>query len=178
MTDFWVALSAGATVLMAIATFVTLRQNRKQLNELKKQWQEEHKANIQFSIEIVATIFFLKIENTGKSVAEIKRIQINSEFIDKMTTPYLKNLYARPLRIMPGVSKIYFLCPAGDNDLLELKSTPIKITTIFYNEIVQYDEFTINDYAYMGTSAKIENNVERALKGIEKQLNKIAGKIK
>lgn len=36
----WVAISAIATFVMALAAFLSLHQNRKQLKELKRQWEE------------------------------------------------------------------------------------------------------------------------------------------
>ena len=48
----WVAISAIATALMTIVTFFTLIQNRKQLNELKRQWHEANNAKLIFSIII------------------------------------------------------------------------------------------------------------------------------
>ena len=39
----WNALTAISTFILAVITFVTLRQNRSQLKEMKRQWEEENK---------------------------------------------------------------------------------------------------------------------------------------
>ena len=49
---FWTALSAIATIAMALATFITLRQNRKQLDEMKRQWEESKKPIVEPSLVI------------------------------------------------------------------------------------------------------------------------------
>lgn len=42
----WVAFGTIATFTMAIATFWSLYQNRKQLRELKRQWNEQNRAKV------------------------------------------------------------------------------------------------------------------------------------
>ncbi len=44
--DWFVAIGAIATFLMAIATFWSLVQNRRQLSELKRQWEEQNTPKI------------------------------------------------------------------------------------------------------------------------------------
>ena len=176
MTDFWIILSAVGTLAMAAATFIALRQNKGQLDELKRQWHEEHKARIVFSVEIHDSFFCLKIENTGKSVANLEKIEINKDFLDKMfevdgefRKSRLENLCANPLRIAPGVSKCYQLCSIHEN---ELKSTPIKIT-FTYDGVMHTEDFVINDYEYIRYSWIIESGTEKNLRKIEEQLRKI-----
>jgi hypothetical protein len=184
-TNFWYGFTAIATLAMVVATFLTLRQNRKQVAELKRQWEEEHKARITFDIEAEDFEFFLKIENVGKSVANITKIEINSEFLDKMSTTEtgwkrkpLEYLFAHPLRISPGVSKYYLLCSTKETENeSELKSTPIKIICT-YNGEEHKEEFSIDDYKYILGSWKIEGSIEKALKNIKTELKNITKKLK
>lgn len=44
--DWFVALSAIATLFMAGVTYGSLRQNKEQLNELKRQWEEQNTPRI------------------------------------------------------------------------------------------------------------------------------------
>lgn len=44
--DWFVALSAIATLFMAGVTYLSLRQNKEQLNELKRQWEEQNSPRI------------------------------------------------------------------------------------------------------------------------------------
>ena len=61
----WAAVSAIASLLMVIATFITLRQNKGQLNQMKKQWSEERRARLEFSIVFINQYIMLKVENVG-----------------------------------------------------------------------------------------------------------------
>lgn len=78
----WVAISAAISLLMVIATFITLWQNRKQLNEIKKQWNEERRARLEFSIVAIDKCFMLKIENIGKNRAKDIKLSFNKDFVD------------------------------------------------------------------------------------------------
>lgn len=67
----WVAISAVATALMTLVTFFTLIQNRKQLNELKRQWHEANNAKLIFSIIITDNyLICLEVKNIGNSIAK------------------------------------------------------------------------------------------------------------
>jgi len=172
----WVAVSAIATTFMVFATFLTLYQNKKQLNELKRQWQEEHNARLEFSIDMDENVFFLKVQNTGKSVANIKKIEINKEFIDEINFKEgILALCTRPLRIMPYNTNYYLLSSKDrpETKLEKMKSTPIRITATYSNGLIQKEEFTINDYDYISPSIIIESNFEKTLKKIEEHLKKI-----
>ena len=185
----WVAISAIVTFLMAIAAFWALYENRKQLNELKRQWQEEHKARLEFDIEIQRHMFCLKMQNIGKSVAEIKKIEINEEFLEKMPDnreylydrEHLKTaLRSNSLRIASGATKYYPLCMAYienvpyslRNEYPTLISTPIKITYTLADNSVHKYEFKINDYLYLGEALTIESDVAIALNKIESLFRK------
>ena len=79
----WTAVSAIATLLMTIATFVTIIYTRKQMKEVQKQWEETNKAHLAFSIISDSGLFMLKIENAGNRTAYDVHIDIDDEFINK-----------------------------------------------------------------------------------------------
>ena len=190
----WVAVSAIVTFLMAIAAFWALYENRKQLNELKRQWQEERKAQLDFSIEIQrfasrcfksqCSMFCLKMQNVGKTVAKIKKVDINKDFLEKMPQDYrvhIETAFSNPLRIAPSVTKHYWLCLANIDDVsksekdkyLSFISTPFRITSTFDDGSVQEFEFTISNYLYLGEAVTIETDIVKASKRIEEQLKKL-----
>jgi len=177
----WVAVSAIATFVMVIATFLALRQNKKQLKELKRQWQEEHKARLEFSIDTKYCTFFLKMQNVGKSDAYIKKIEINEEFLNEIPIDCRKKLLnylcTNSLRIKPSKAKYYVLSEVQRDDLEEFKSIPIIITAIHNSGFIQKEEFTINDYDYIGRSLPVENGIEMELKGIKEYLKIIKEKM-
>ena len=186
----WVAISAIVTFLMAIAAFWALYENRKQLNELKRQWQEEHKARLNFSIEVQSHFFYLKMGNTGRSVVEIRKVEINEEFLEKMVRPLREHLEAAlcsdSLKIAGGMTRYFGLClRSGDNALSEkdkndhslLLSTPLKIKATLVDYSVQEYEFTIQDYLYLANSVPFESDVAKALNEIGKIVQKIHQKL-
>lgn len=78
----WAAVSAIASLLMVIATFITLRQNKGQLNQMKKQWSEERRARLEFSIVFINQYIMLKVENVGIDRAKDIKLSFNKEFLD------------------------------------------------------------------------------------------------
>ena len=74
----------------------TLKNNIDQLNEMKRQWEEEHKPNVSVSFNLIGSIGYLRIVNT--SIVEIKDLSIEAEFyqngvkLEGATFPDLRNL--------------------------------------------------------------------------------------
>ena len=105
----WTAISAIATFGMAIATFVTLRQNGKQLKEIKRQWDEDNRpileinlVNPPFSLDSMDLYF--EIINIGKGVAK----NISIFFDESITDIPIKSIYVNAIRTK---NKTYNLLP-------------------------------------------------------------------
>ena len=78
----WTAVSAIASALMVLVTLLTLYQNRKQLKELQRQWEEERNPNIIVSLGMAQNRLFLKISNIGMLPAYNVKLQVNQDFIN------------------------------------------------------------------------------------------------
>lgn len=64
---FWATyLGAAASFVMIIYTGFTLKQNKEQLDELKRQWTEEHKPEIAAHFYGYDQFFYLRIKNVSK----------------------------------------------------------------------------------------------------------------
>jgi len=94
---FWPSyLSALASAVMIGYTAMTLKSNKAQLDELKHQWDEEHKPNVSVSFNLIGSVGYLRIVNT--SVVEVKDLSIEAEFyqngekIEGATFPVLRTL--------------------------------------------------------------------------------------
>lgn len=101
---FWPSyLSAIASFGMIVLTAITLlfnnetlKNNKEQLDEMKRQWEEEHKPNVSVSFNLIGSIGYLRIVNT--SIVEIKDLSIEAEFyqngvkLEGATFPDLRNL--------------------------------------------------------------------------------------
>ncbi len=84
----WTAIGAIVTAMMMVATFITVRQNKNQVDELKKQWDEENRPRLFFTIEIFNKCYALRIANDGNFPAHNIDINISENFISKLREPY------------------------------------------------------------------------------------------
>ena len=79
----WIQLAtAVGTVLLAIAAFWTLRQNKKQLLVLQNQQHEDRRARLLFGIVAVDFYYCIKISNVGKEPAYNVHLKISGSFFD------------------------------------------------------------------------------------------------
>ena len=192
----WTAVSAVATLLMTIATFVTIVYNRKQIKETQRQWHEENKARLLFSIVVYNGLFLLKIENAGKRSAYNIHIEINDSFLDnmlikssrdRMINMLSKNLYMQPGRIIYcSISPTYGTGCLQTNDGLSYSSEqinknldilikePIILTGSYNNTEVINEQFTIEDFI---GSIVVQDPISEAINDCSKTLNDISKKI-
>lgn len=198
----WTAVSAIATLLMTIATFVTIVYNRKQINEIQRQWREENKARLIFSIISDNGLFLLKIENIGKEVAYDTRISINNSFLDKMLIQDFKDsllnlcdkkMYLPPKRIIyciihPTYSSgttvtkhASYSCEQTNQVLDTLINEPIIITGEFSGKEKVMETLTINNSTgsiiVNSPEVKEMDKINKELKNTTKKLQDIAAQI-
>lgn len=124
----WTAISAIATLLMAIATFITLRHSRKQLEEMKRQWSEEHKPIIEAKLvrapmnkHLGSTC--IQLINYGKGNAENIRISftesINNEHFKSLMEPRLRSIERERYNLLPNSNLLISYCLFEDNQKTE-----------------------------------------------------------
>ncbi len=86
--EIWIGIiSALATSIMAIATFITIRQNKKQLKEMKRQWEEEHRPKIELYMTeggVNANKREIKLVNIGTTPARDVFLYIDNSWIKKI----------------------------------------------------------------------------------------------
>ena len=94
---------------MCVIAYVTLKQNKEQLDEIKRQWNEERRPRLGFSVIIFQQAFYLKIKNYGQQDAYNIRILFNNDFLDNLPKESYANLYRetekKPFFIERGESK-------------------------------------------------------------------------
>lgn len=77
---FWPTyLSAAVSLLMVCATFRSLEHSKAQLEELKRQWNEEHKPEIVAYLVGHNNYFYICVKNISKSTAKNIRMFITHE---------------------------------------------------------------------------------------------------
>lgn len=115
----WVAIGAVATLLMVIVTWCTLRQNRKQLNELKRQWEEENRPSIEVYFlkeSEISKMARIEILNIGKRPATNITFHIDEKLVsDYATTKTVKEALQKigndkEYYLLPEESQIFELC--------------------------------------------------------------------
>ena len=130
--NLWTALTAVGTIAMAIVTFCSLRQNdrlleenKKQLDEMKRQWEEDNKPQLDITLIESPGLYDLnstsiQIYNYGKSLANNVIVSFEEEFLKsipvKSLQDYLYNLKTLKFRILPGRSIIIHFCNFKDNN--------------------------------------------------------------
>ena len=176
-------LSVIATAAMAILTFCTLMQNRKQMREINR-------ARLIFSIISYQSSFYLKIENCGNETAYNINLFINEDYIDNLlfdnTKNKLKNL-KKSFNIAPNSSKYYYLFPImlkegsyikDNNQILYANQTNkwleknkdrlMKITGIYCNKYKVKEQLSV--ISYVNDSDVVNDNLTTALESIEKSM--------
>lgn len=194
----WDSISAIATAVMAIATFVAIHYSRKQVNEMKRQWDESNRAVLDFSVVVEKKHYMLKIENTGMRTAYNVCIDICDSFIDKMLIDEFKNELKKLKTIKKTFPKsriMYFpLSPIEHNKKTEIPTKgktytnnevnenlkyllvePLIIKGT-YNDVEKIDEYIVIE-SYAGY-AKIPTTLESGLKGISDEIHSISEIIK
>ncbi len=114
---YWATyLAAIASFAMVFVTWRTLRQNKNQLDELKRQWEEEHKPNVLIYLVrgFLSDSVDIEILNIGKSPAKNILFKIDCSIFDDIPLDTVKeNLKkignSRPSFLLPNESLIFSL---------------------------------------------------------------------
>lgn len=119
-TSDWIQLAtAVGTVLLAVAAFYTLRQNKKQLQVLHNQQHEGRRARLYFEIIAWEHIFCLKISNVGQEPAYNVHLKFSGPFFDEHLSPEVKKDFescdTKTFCFAPGREVYIYLGPTKDN---------------------------------------------------------------
>lgn len=182
---------------MVAATLISLRQNKKQLNEIKRQWNEEQRPRLNISVIISQHAYYVKICNSGRSNAYNIQLSINDDFISYLEDKHKEvffSLQSTPFFIEAGESKYFFIgfCEdiikmwKGKNVLLNIKGEYCnKYTideTLYMSEFVDKLHFVVNDelttmISYIKKGLIVQNDqyypIQKSLDIIAKQITQI-----
>lgn len=114
---FWASyISSIASFAMVLITFETLEQNKKQFDEMKKQWDEERLPNLILSVGISQHALFLKVCNIGLYPAYNVKLSINDEFYNSLPSDAAKKCFDSFIEpfYVDGKSTKYVYIGAGD----------------------------------------------------------------
>ncbi len=187
----WAAISSIITFIMVIATFISLKHNREQLKEIKRQWQEENRARLNFSIVSNNGLFLLKISNIGNNNAYDIKLKFSDCFLNCLYAETVKNNFVNLERksfiIEAGVSKYIYLSPIYGDSRSEFLSphesftgseinkwldknrkTEIEIIGTYCNKYKINENFTLDDFLI--ESIVVNDELTNAVKYIKKGL--------
>ncbi len=167
-------IGAIASFGMIIITWITLktskrqndailRQNNDQLNELKKQWEQEQRPNIIFYTQYIGYgSYFLIMKNVGKSIANNIIFSIDETFLDcitdSTTKDYLNKIGKEPIQLFPQQYKKFIFAQDGvsakkskhRSETIEtfnnMKLNDCHITGTYNNHYIIDQIISLNDY--------------------------------
>ena len=103
----WSGIAAIVSFVMVIVTTISLCQNKKQLKEMKRQWDEEHRPVVVFKIKGIGyEMYNLVMENCGKTTANNIRFHLSPDYLNLVKLPtlkaYLEGLSNNVYQLLPG----------------------------------------------------------------------------
>lgn len=141
---FWpVYLSAIASFGMIYFTYRSLQQNKKQLEEIRKQREKDERARLVFSVIVYKKAFMLKISNVGKRNVYNAVIQFNEDFLNELYEEKIQEGYkqlSKPFFVEAGTSRHLYIGWCQDiNDAWKDKHVVIMMNGQ-YNDVYSIDE--------------------------------------
>lgn len=154
---FWATyIAAIASFAMVFMTWQTLKHNRQQLEELKRQWNEEHTPYLSCQLIKADGYFKLRIFNSTDVTATNVRISITNYTNEKEIFQFseLKEFLANQLFIVPPKESLCFniwITPYTEvenlpSGYIEVKLNTPKINFGSYNLYPQNFAFVTYDY--------------------------------
>lgn len=161
----WTAIAAIANTVMIIISFITLRRNKKQINdnqeqfkELKKQWEIDHKPNI--DLKLIYTPFksylgslSLLVYNYGKSSAVNIQFLFDNQFISGIPIASFKqhliDIQSQNYKVLPEETIKISFC-----DCEKTNNEKNRSGRLLYGQELSYDEWNqlngyLRDYFYV-----------------------------
>ena len=172
--SFWpVYLSAIASFGMIYMTYRSLQQNKEQVEELRKQREEEERARLVFSVIVHQYAFMLKISNVGKRNVYNAVIEFNEGFLSELLQEKFQEGYrqlSKPFFVEAGTSRHLFIGFCQDvNDAWKNKHVIIKMRGS-YNEVYTIDEEIDMNLFLDKTFMLVQNNLDVTMDKIKKEI--------
>lgn len=165
--DNQVWLSFIGTLIGALASFVmifftakTLEQNKEQLDELKRQWEEDHRPHLYGRIVAYKHSYFYQIYNAGSVDAYNVTLKINNEFTSQISDDLkyiFKEMQGYPFFIQAGKPKNFFFgqCSCIDKNWKDMDFN-IEVSGTYnnifeFNNVIPIKEFINKHHAVILT---------------------------
>lgn len=172
--SFWpVYLSAIASFGMIFFTYLSLKQNKKQIEELQRQREEEERARIVFSVVVYQFAFMLKISNIGKRNVYNAVINFNEDFLSELLQERFQEGYrqlSKPFFVEAGTSRYLYIGFCQDiNDAWKNKNVVIRMKGSYNDVYTINEEIEMNmflDKTFMLVKSEEATILEQIKKGL------------
>ena len=143
-------IGALASFAMIFFTAKTLEQNNQQLNEMRRQWEEDHRPHLYGRIAAYKHMYFYQIYNAGSIDAYNVSLKINNEFSNQIPEEFkyiFKEMQDFPFFIQSGKSKNFILgkCSDIDNDWKD-KDFNIEVFGTYNNHFEYHNTIPIKEF--------------------------------
>ena len=183
MTVLITAVYVVATIAICIANFVSAKASKKQLKEMRRQYNQENRPNIEVEFLYSRRAFYgLRFINHGKHTANNVRILLDSSFIDSLPNTTFSELLQKQKgkKCVIGVGQHYDLY-FGNHEYLNCPNkAPAKGKVLYQANGFDYvSDFDIDLECYatifsvdseQETLIKKMNNLKNELNGIKEAL--------
>lgn len=173
-----------ATIFICLANIKSANATREQLLEQKRQFEEENRAFVTVTFEIIKSgLAVLHIQNHGKRIAKNVSIKIGDDFIqnvigqiDKQSLQRLNNA-----SFAIGIGQSWYVCIGSHLELKEMKTKILEITLSYNDDISKYCEHITIDFMQYFWSLIYDSpteDIRKELKQMNKTMNVISKNIK
>lgn len=120
----WNALTAIGTILLAIITYCTVRQNKSQLKEMRRQWEIEQSPDLDFALislpyRMQEESLAIEITNFGRGIADNIKLKLDKDFMNNFPIESVREKACKieqsEYRVLPGKSQIIQICRFDTN---------------------------------------------------------------
>lgn len=115
MSIGWTEASVIVSSIMAIATFWTIYESRRQFKEMKRQWDEDHRPRLIISVISTDDYFMFKVENIGRDLAKNVKFKFNAflkeRLVSKSSCEYFRSIEDKVYHLSPGANKYFMILP-------------------------------------------------------------------
>lgn len=174
-----------ATIFICVANVKSAKATREQLAESKRQFDEENRAFVTVTFDIVRSgLAVLCIENHGKQIANNVEIRIAPEFVDNMTDEGSKVRIQELCKasFTLGIGRKWYACLGSHIELGKLSEVPLTVDISYSDGQGEHKESTAIDLKQYLWSMIYDSTTEdakqelakmaKAIQSIEKKLPK------
>ena len=173
-----------ATIAICVANLRSAKVTREQLEESKRQYEEEHRAFISYEFIYDHRIWYgVRFTNLGKRIATNVQIHLNKEFIESITEAGIKEqLHSlEGKEFILGIGQSYDIFFGSDKFRSRTSQIPVQGEILYRDRFGTYTNSIFIDfskYPPIFTVTSDGERIEEAAKKLNRNLANIANELK